>query len=567
MKSRSAKNKESDSRRKRANNSDKKSSGKTTQQKKKSDIKNINSDSLSFMFMNFPDILWIFDNHLQIIFCTGEIKKIPGINLNKLTGKYVEETLLGSDKKFIRSMKNSPAITSSGKNYISDRFIHSIKNKNRKTLQVETTITAAGEPKKKHEIFAAVTRIIEKKSHSEKIPDETNLSMTLAKQLIHLGTYQFDKSGKNNHCSDEVFKIFERSADEGCFSLEGLYRVVHPDDKSFVIKSITNAFQKKTQFDFEFRIVTSEGKIKYLHNIGQVLRSEKKSSLRIFGIVLDITDRKTNDEKLGKYLFELKRNKELLEDKALELSSLNEQLKSATEELRRTNDAKDKFFSILAHDLRSPFHGLLGFSNMLVAEFDNLSDTEKKNMAERINLSAHYMFKLIENLLEWSRLQSGRMEINPIKTELREVVLYSINLLSNSAVAKQIVIVNNVPENIIAFADTNMLNSVLENLLSNAIKFSKRNSEVIINTTMLNNFVEISVNDSGVGIKKSDIEKLFKIDSHHSTTGTEEERGTGLGLIICKEMIEKLGGSLKVASRENEGSTFSFTIPLAGSIS
>jgi signal transduction histidine kinase len=339
--------------------------------------------------------------------------------------------------------------------------------------------------------------------------------------------------------------------------------MVHPGDQSFVRNSFASALRKNSGFNFEYRIITSNEKVKYLHSIGQAFHNTKKTFGRIFGIVMDITDRKIDEENLGKYLFELKKSKNLLEDRAMELASLNEQLTAASNELSKTNDEKDKFFSILAHDLRSPFHGLLGFSNMLIAEYDNLSVEEKKNIAARINHSAQFVFKLIENLLEWSRLQSGRMEIKPVKTDLNETVLYIFNLLNNSAVAKEIKLINEIPENIFVFADANMLNSVLENLISNAIKFSKRNSAVTISSVVLGTHVEVFVKDDGIGIKESDLEKLFKIDSHHSTSGTEEEKGTGLGLILCREMIEKMNGSINVVSKINEGSTFSFTIPIS----
>jgi signal transduction histidine kinase len=156
------------------------------------------------------------------------------------------------------------------------------------------------------------------------------------------------------------------------------------------------------------------------------------------------------------------------------------------------------------------------------------------------------------------------MDIKPVKTDLNETVLYIFNLLSSSAGNKGINLINEVPEGVNVFTDTNMLNSVIENLLSNAIKFSRRNSAVAVSCRHIDKFVEVSVTDSGIGIKTFDLEKLFKIDSHHSTIGTEEERGTGLGLILCREMIGKMGGTIRAISKENEGSTFSFTIPVCG---
>lgn len=516
--------------------------------------------SIAEIFQNSKDLVWICNLQYEILYVNDAVKSLTGLTPQKLKGKYLDKTFFCSDKaafnlveKFIQKQSKNR------KKLFTKRFVHQIKRKNNLSVKAETEISSVSDRGKNVKAVLGITRIITGLNHNKYRLLESNL--TLAQQLAHLGTYQFDQIKNNNQCSAETIKIFELSSNQKCFSLDEFYSMVHPDDLSFVKKSIMQAISKSSVYDFECRIVTQKNSVKYLHIVGQIVGMTKKSPGRIFGIVMDITEQKESEENLGRYLFELKKSKHLLEDRAMELASLNEQLKAASKELSSTNESKDKFFSILAHDLRSPFHGLLGFSNMLTADYDNLTDEERKNIAGRINISAHYVFKLIENLLEWSRLQSGRMEIKPVKVDLNEAVLYIFNLLTSAAGTKEIKLVNEVQIGICVYADQNMLNSVIENLLSNAIKFSRRNSEVIVANTINGNSVCVSIKDSGVGINKNDLVKLFKIDKHHSTQGTEDERGTGLGLILCKEMIEKMGGDIKVTSKVNEGSIFSFTLP------
>lgn len=517
--------------------------------------------ALAQIFKHTSDLVWMCDVEFNILFINQAFKVLTGINNREVIGKNIGDVLFVSDAKNFYSTKTAiRKFILEKKKKFTKKIYHRIKRKNQPELLVESVLTLTNEKKNQSARILGITRTVATDSPAEEKLKKTNLSLTLAQKLAHLGTYQFDEKGKNNLWSEETFKIFSRNVKAGAPSYEEFLEIVHPEDRSLVKNSFISALTNNTTFNIEFRVLAGK-KIKYLRSIGQVIHDSKMSKGSIFGTVMDITDSKISEENLGKYLFELKKNKNMLEDRAMELASLNEQLSEASGELGRTLEAKDKFFSILAHDLRSPFHGLLGFANMLIAEYDNLTNEERKDIAERINQSALYVFKLIENLLDWSRLESGRMEMKLVNTDLNETVLYIFNLLNNSAAAKDIKLINRIAEGTYVIADTNMINSVIENLLSNAIKFTKRNTEVILECRLVGELVEVIVKDKGVGIKKADIEKLFKIDSHHSTPGTEDERGTGFGLILCREMIEKMGGSINVSSKENEGSVFSFTLP------
>ncbi|MDP3147907.1 MAG: PAS domain S-box protein [Ignavibacteria bacterium] len=233
-------------------------------------------------------------------------------------------------------------------------------------------------------------------------------------------------------------------------------------------------------------------------------------------------------------------------------------------QLKELNASKDKLFSIIAHDLRSPFHALLGISDLLATEVDEFSREEIAKFAGEMHSSLKNQFKLLENLLEWSRLQTGRMQYAPVKIYLPERVNDITALLSGNALKKNISIVNNVLNNAFVLADANMLQSILQNLLANAIKFTKSGGTIDVESELSDGkMVRIFVKDTGVGISKDNLQKIFRTDSTVTTQGTENERGTGLGLLLCKEMIERHGGTISVESELEKGTTFSFTLPKA----
>ncbi|RKZ72771.1 MAG: hybrid sensor histidine kinase/response regulator [Candidatus Parabeggiatoa sp. nov. 1] len=236
-----------------------------------------------------------------------------------------------------------------------------------------------------------------------------------------------------------------------------------------------------------------------------------------------------------------------------------EQLKQTVEELKQANATKDKLFSIITHDLKNLFNALLGFSEELVN--NNNLDTEGRQDIQVIQQTSKQGYKLLKNLLEWAKSQTGKTAFQPTTFNLKAIVAINIELLTNNAQSKNITILSDILETTLVFADENMLNTVLKNLLSNAIKFTPANGTVAISCEEKDTEVEISISDTGIGIKPEDIDKLFKIDVSHTTIGTGKEEGTGLGLILCKELVEKNGGSIWVEGEEGKGSRFYIRLP------
>ena len=238
-------------------------------------------------------------------------------------------------------------------------------------------------------------------------------------------------------------------------------------------------------------------------------------------------------------------------------------LKKREKQLRDLNATKDKFFSIIAHDLRSPFNSMLGFSRLLVGKFDEYDVQKQKKFLGFVHDGLENTYKLLENLLVWSQMQGNVTDYRPVKENLFLLAVGSIDVFSQMAANKEITIVNKIHENTYVFADKDMLAIVLRNLISNAIKFTPKGGTIKIGVETRHGVSQygIYVKDNGQGIKPEIQARLFKISENISTEGTENEKGTGLGLILCKEFVEKHGGKIWVESEVGVGSKFIFTIP------
>ncbi len=239
-----------------------------------------------------------------------------------------------------------------------------------------------------------------------------------------------------------------------------------------------------------------------------------------------------------------------------------EQLIKSEHRLKQINADKDKFFSIIAHDLKSPFTSLLGYASFLDSDIENLSKEDIRSFAKDISNASTKLFNLLENLLNWSTVQLGRLTPNPKKLGLKELAQNIITVLIGKANNKQITIENNLSEDCIAYADEQMVTSTFQNLISNSIKFTNDGGEITLSCSYSEKEIEIRVKDNGIGIEQEDLEKLFKIDERSTRIGkTNKNKGTGLGLILCKEFIELNGGKISVDSELGKGTTFFFTLP------
>ncbi len=308
---------------------------------------------------------------------------------------------------------------------------------------------------------------------------------------------------------------------------------IHPEDREMVFRNHLNRLAGETVSPrYQFRCLKSDGNIIWIEINGVKIDWEGKPAT--LNLMTDITERKIAEQEI-----ELK-----------------------NEELSRHVAEKDKFFSIIAHDLRSPFNVFLGFLQMLDEGISDMSSEEVQKIIKLLRYTALDVYALLENLLEWSRIERGIISFEPRTDYLTTQLEETLQAVYESANKKEIVIRIDIPNDLKVFADKNMLGSILRNLISNAIKFTPKEGKVSISACQTTtDSVKVSVKDSGIGMESEMVEKLFALNGQNNRRGTDGEPSTGLGLIICKDFVEKHGGEIYAESVVGEGSTFSFTLP------
>ena len=310
--------------------------------------------------------------------------------------------------------------------------------------------------------------------------------------------------------------------------------MINEDDKPEFIRLNIEANLHKTLFTWEGRIQIKDKPV-WIHS-ESIPRLMENGDIIWTGTLNDISKRKNAE---------------------MEIALKNE-------ELLKLNAEKDKFFSIIAHDLKSPFNGIIGLSELLMEKVAERDFERIDFFANTILQSSKRAMDLLKNLLEWAQSSTGRMEYNPEYFEIVDLIYETIFLYEDIAGQKSIVIKKVMSNYVSVFADKSMICTVLRNFISNAIKFTRPGGMVTISSEKKLDEIIVSVKDTGIGISQNCIGDIFHVDHACSTNGTNNEKGTGLGLILCKEFINKHGGKIWVESREKEGSTFYFSLPLKG---
>lgn len=297
---------------------------------------------------------------------------------------------------------------------------------------------------------------------------------------------------------------------------------------------------------------------------------EGKIPLVWIGVPLILDDNITIVVVFKEYSNELKLTEKKLElinlislplTRAIERRMIKEQKEETLEKLEELVQMKDNFFSIISHDLRSPFDSILGFTEILKNEYEDLTNEEIKLYLDSLYQTSRHIYSLLTNLLQYSRFQLGKIDFVQKSLKINSIIEKLVVTLEGSALKKEIAIKNSAKDDLTVYADEDMMNSIILNLITNAIKFTNRGGVIEIAAKKQNGFIEISVKDNGIGMDENMLQKIFKLDNKKSTPGTENELGTGIGLLIVKQFIEKQGGKISVSSKPSEGSNFTFTVP------
>jgi len=372
------------------------------------------------------------------------------------------------------------------------------------------------------------------KNQNEKI-EISEAKLKEAQEIAILGNWEFNIIENELMWSDEVFRIYEVNPHDYTVTYDSSQEFIHPEDLKNVTDSFAKSLKDRTPYEVTHRLVLKSGKIKYVKEKCKTDYDKFGNPLYASGVVIDVT-----------------------KEKIIEHALLESEAK-----LKDSNKTKDKFLSIISHDLKSPFNSILGLTNILVEEHKNYDDQQRDVLIRSINNTASRAYNLLENLLTWSSSQSGKIQYIPEELNLNTVLNENIFDLQAQAENKDIKVINKISNLEFVYADKNMLAVVLRNLISNAIKFTPKNGEITLSSVRQkkSNCLTISVADTGVGIAEETLKDLFNSDKKTSTSGTEKESGTGLGLILCKEFVEKHQGKIWAESTPNKGSVFIFTIP------
>ncbi|MFW5774409.1 MAG: ATP-binding protein, partial [Tangfeifania sp.] len=343
----------------------------------------------------------------------------------------------------------------------------------------------------------------------------------------HLFTELFGKKPYKNLINPDLEKLRQLPVKENNFVFEGYLTI--GDYSKLNTSLLAHVYRKNNQL--------------------LIVALEDPAGLQEQNTKLQQLNREINN--LQRQLIKEKRN---LEDALSELDETNRKLKIV-------NRQKDKFFSVIAHDLRSPFSSILGFAEILKDNLDDFTQEEIKKYTGLLHKSTNNTYRLLINLLDWSSVQRKKIKFTPEKTSISELTSKILNLFHDQAHQKDIRFKKQVPENLEWNIDRNMVTSILRNLISNAIKFSLRNSEITVSAEEKNNELKFSVSDYGIGMKPEKAKNLFKNDFNESERGTENEKGTGLGLSLAREFVDIHKGTIWAESEPEKGTTISFTIP------
>ena len=236
------------------------------------------------------------------------------------------------------------------------------------------------------------------------------------------------------------------------------------------------------------------------------------------------------------------------------------EMQKYSEELKELNASKDKFFSIIAHDLRNPFITLLGFTEMMIEDYEDFSDEEKIGYLKEMEKTSRSSYELLDNLLQWSRSQTGRIKYDPQKINFNTLLNKNVDLICKNSEMKDISIKVETDDPLYILADEDMITTVVRNLLTNALKFTERGGEIRIGAKEEDGYYCMYVADNGIGMSQDKVENIFLMDNINTSDGTEGEKGSGLGLVLCKEFIEKHQGKMWIESKEGKGTTFYYTL-------
>jgi PAS domain S-box-containing protein len=494
-----------------------------TARKRTEDALRAKEAHLSTLIQTIPDLIWLKDTNGVYLTCNKTFEQFFGAKEAEIVGKTdfdfvnreLAESFRENDRKVMAAGK--PIINEEWITFASDghlALLETIKTPMRDDKGVITGVLGIGH------------NITNRKQAEDKLRESELKYRTLIESMPD-GVYRSTPEGRFVEINPAMVKLLGYASKEELMSIDiNTQLYFNAEDRKKLVLEVNPA-----DLDI-YPIKKKDGSAVWVEDHGWYVKDENGKIIFHEGISRDVTDRKLAEMQMHKY----------------------------SEELEKLNATKDKFFSIIAHDLKSPFNSITGLSEIMKDEAKHLDIATIEQYAAIIYSTAKNTFRLLENLLDWARVQQSQMSFHPIPLILKATTDEVIELMVEKANSKMIALINFIPENLTITADEDMLKTIIRNLISNALKFTSIGGKVSVKAVSKENSTEISVEDTGTGIKPEDISKIFNLGSSFSKRGTENEKGTGLGLLLCKEFVEKHGGEIWVESEEGKGCTFTFSI-------
>ena len=490
-------------------------------------VYNLNSHPVEFLDL-LPEIIFEVDKDLNVLFVNKACSKILGYDKEELINKKInlKNFVVPQDINRIKESlsKNLSGIQNSGNCY-------KIYTKTGEEIVLEIYNSHIVKNNKVNGLRCIAINITEKENHHQ----ELSTKEKHYREIFEYSPIPYQSLNKNGNIID-VNPAWEK--------ITGYKKeeILNKNFTDFLSKQEKSNFQRNFELikqkgeinNVRYEIHKKDGEIIIVNYSGKSEKSENGDFIRTHCVFNDIT-------------LQLKAEKTLV---------------SSEQRLRELNATKDKFFSIIAHDLKNPFNDLMGFTQLLSMNIDKYDKSKIESFVRIIHQSSKLAYNLLENLLDWSRTQTGNLNFEPEGILIKDLIKENIDLLESTASNKNIKIYPEIDCDLSVYADKNMIRTVIRNLISNAIKYTNQGGFIKITVNNAGRYCKVNVSDNGIGISTENISKLFRIDESYTTVGTEREKGTGLGLILCKEFVEKNGGIITAESEIGKGSSFSFTIPL-----
>ncbi|MDP2235207.1 MAG: PAS domain S-box protein [Bacteroidales bacterium] len=490
-----------------------------------------NERKYRLLAQNSSDVIWTLDNDYRFTYISPSIYQLRGLTPEEAMLETIQDTMTPDSQEAVYQSIVNGQENERAKNYVPVQLEIEQYHKDGHLIWVEISLRAMLNDLGEKIGYVGISRDITLRKMAEEAlrqSEEKFRSLADTAKVV-IDIVADDMGAKHLYVNEEWSRVHGYSKEEAQYIKP--IDLVAPDSRQQVLDNAAKRIRgEKAPINYEIKSITKLGEIKYLEFSSTIVKFDNQRAFLTTAI--DITKRKHAEEALRK----------------------------SETKLRELNAQKDKFFSIIAHDLRSPFSAIIGLSDLLT---DQIKDKDYAGIdlyAKMIGQSSQKALDLLMNLLEWTRAHTGRMVFNPEKFILTDLIEDNKLLFDLIAGQKDIIIKNVLPKEITVFADKSMISTVLRNLISNAIKFSGKGGEINISVEKNANEILVSISDNGVGIAPKRLDKLFRIDESDSTPGTNNEKGTGLGLILCKEFVEKHGGKIWVESEEGKGSTFYFTL-------